>query len=129
MCCSSVPTELHYVQVWLTVWKISPFSSRPPAARSLLWICLLSSCLVSGCVSNPTPHPALDAGTSIGAPTHDRAGASGAFAAREESADSVQAGPEWDGQGGFSDTVDGDVLESFDEVGPEDGGGSTEPLG
>ena len=130
MCCSSVPTKLHYVQEWLTVWNKSPFPSSSSAVRFLLFMCVVSSCLVSGCVSNPTPHPAVDAGIAAGASAPNGAVMDEATPARAANADAMQAEAQPpENQERFADTVEGDVSEQSDDVGPEDGGGSTEPGG
>ena len=104
------------------MWNKCPYSARRSSWCSLLGLCLLGAWLLGACVSNPTPHPGVSDASSSG---------------------TINEGPEVPPGGGMANAVDGrfgpdapmmghdgeDTAEDTDDVGPEDGGGSTEPMG
>ena len=112
------------------MWNKYPTSAIRPwrYVRPLQWI--LVAWMWSACISNPTPHPAADAGTSSGSSF----GVSVGDAMGPEEPFMTGGQNEADGRHPGHDTHDldsddggGDAPE--EDTGPEDGGGSTEPAG
>jgi len=95
------------------------------AWRFMLVLWLFGALLAGSCISNPTPHPATDAGGAFAS------GSSDALAppvARGGPGLAIDEGVR--GQDAYKNNLDGegDALDGED-VGPEDGGGITEPMG
>ncbi len=105
------------------MWNKYPSSSTAwSVAVSVLFSCLLALNAMS-CASNPTPHPVADAGVSYEDPNRNGGVETGAAPSALDAHDI---------DGGHADAGEdaGDSLsDPGDDVGPDDVGGSTEPLG
>lgn len=115
------------------MWNKYPCSARRSSWCSLLGLCLLVAWLLGACLSNPTPHPGVSDTNSTAHPGVSDPSSNGV----------IGEGPEAPPGGGMANAVedrsghdtvtrdhDGDDdAEDADDVGPEDGGGSTEPMG
>lgn len=104
------------------MWNKYPFS----ASHALVLVWFVAALIAASCLSNPTPHPAQDAAGAF---------SRGADANRAaEPGTPGDPGPDFDENAGLQDMLgaplDGGAAgDSLDGVGPEDGGGSTEPPG
>lgn len=107
------------------MWNKYPYTAIHlwRCARSL--VCILVVWMWSGCISNPTPHPAVDGGflAAGGIDAVSPAGPpAGGGSAESDGAHRGQDAHDLD-----SAEMEGDGNE--EDAGPEDGGGSTEPMG
>ena len=79
------------------------------------------ACVAMACASNPTPHPAADASYAGADPVVDD---------NVPDEGNVMPGVTFNDAGlTEADGEATDVLDGDDDVGPEDGGGVTEPMG
>ena len=103
------------------MWNKYPLWTTRLCRLACLGAWCVMACVAVACASNPTPHPAADAGFSINDPTDNEGTTNGGVPGPSPSVGEGDVRESADGMDGGSDT-EGDV-------GPEDGGGSTEPMG
>ena len=109
------------------MWNKYPYPASHPWRWACLVLWIVASLFASGCLSNPTPHPAVDSGMTYPPGVADTS--LGAGPQSENGTGSDLSGGRA-GQDAYGGPMDGeDSGDSSDDVGPDDGGGITEPLG